>query len=55
MRRANHDKVVIPNIVPCAKCGQPSLMHRVCGACGFYKDRQVVAIKEDKPSNGATE
>lgn len=42
MRRANHDRVAAPNLVPCANCSAPSLPHRVCGACGFYKGKAVI-------------
>ena len=39
MRRA-HDHVAVPNIVFCS-CGEPTISHRACVACGMYKDRQV--------------
>ena len=42
MRRANHDKVKAPNLVPCANCSAPMVPHRVCPACGFYKGRAVL-------------
>ena len=42
MRRANHDKVAAPNVVPCASCSAPMVPHRVCPGCGFYKGRAVV-------------
>ncbi len=45
MRRANHDKVTAPNLIPCANCGEPVIAHRACGACGFYKGRAVIAKK----------
>jgi large subunit ribosomal protein L32 len=41
MRRANHDKVAAPNIVPCPNCGEPFVPHRACAACGHYKGRAV--------------
>ncbi|MET0387178.1 MAG: 50S ribosomal protein L32 [Polyangiales bacterium] len=41
-RRANHDKVTAPNVVPCPNCSEMSLSHRVCPSCGFYKGRKVV-------------
>ncbi|WP_243544120.1 50S ribosomal protein L32 [Pseudodesulfovibrio tunisiensis] len=44
MRRAN-DRVEIPNVIYC-ECGEPTLPHRVCEACGSYKGRQVLN-KED--------
>ena len=42
MRRANHDKVEAPNLVPCPNCSAPMVPHRVCSACGFYKGRSVM-------------
>jgi len=40
-RRANHDKVAAPNIVPCPNCGAMMVPHRVCDACGHYAGRKV--------------
>jgi len=42
MRRANHDKVTAPNIVPCTNCSAPMVPHRICPACGFYKGKAVL-------------
>jgi large subunit ribosomal protein L32 len=41
MRRANHDKVAAPNIIPCPNCGEPAVPHRACASCGHYKGRTV--------------
>ncbi|HEX9618644.1 MAG TPA: 50S ribosomal protein L32 [Polyangiaceae bacterium] len=41
MRRAQHDKVQAPNIVPCQNCSSPMVPHRVCPSCGYYKGRPV--------------
>lgn len=41
MRRA-HDHMTTPNVVYC-ECGEPTLPHRACSACGAYKGRQVVS------------
>jgi len=46
-RRANHDKVAAPNLVPCANCGEQILSHRVCPSCGFYKGRKVVESTDE--------
>lgn len=46
MRRANHDKVAAPNVVPCSNCSAPSVPHRVCAACGFYDGRSIVKTAE---------
>ena len=45
MRRANHDKVTAPNLIPCPNCGEPVVSHRACASCGYYKGRQVIAVK----------
>ena len=42
MRRAQHDKVEAPNIVPCPNCSAPMVSHRVCAACGHYKGRAIL-------------
>jgi large subunit ribosomal protein L32 len=41
-RRANHDKVSAPNLIPCPHCGDVTVPHRVCGTCGYYKGKEVV-------------
>lgn len=48
MRRANHDKVAPPNLVPCANCSSPSLSHRVCASCGYYAGKVVLKKQEDE-------
>jgi large subunit ribosomal protein L32 len=47
MRRANHDKVVAPNIVPCTNCSAPMVPHRVCPSCGFYKGKAAIKTKAE--------
>ena len=51
MRRAHHDKVTAPNVIPCPKCGDMMMSHRVCPACGFYKGRAVV-VKDEQTESG---
>lgn len=41
-RRSNVWKLEAPTLMKCPKCGEFKLPHRVCKACGFYKDRTVV-------------
>ncbi|MBN1297719.1 50S ribosomal protein L32 [bacterium] len=31
----------------CPQCQEPKLPHRVCPNCGYYKDKQVLAIEEE--------
>lgn len=51
MRRANHDKVTAPNVVPCSNCSAPMISHRVCPSCGHYNGK---AVKADKAADQAS-
>mgnify|MGYP001798020472 FL=1 len=42
MRRA-HDALVAGNPAECSNCGELKRPHHVCGACGHYDAREVVA------------
>lgn len=46
MRRA-HDALVSVQGNECPNCGELKRPHHVCGACGFYRDREVVAQADD--------
>lgn len=46
-RRANHDRVTPPNVIPCPNCGDMMRPHRVCAACGHYKGREVVSVEAE--------
>ena len=46
-RRANWKLEAPTNLVQCPQCGEYNLAYRVCKACGYYKDEQVVAVKEN--------
>ena len=52
MRRAHHDKMELPTLDTCLNCGAVKLRHRVCGACGFYRGRQLIAVKSDSGLGG---
>jgi large subunit ribosomal protein L32 len=41
-------KKPVPNFVPCPRCGEPKLTHRMCAGCGYYRDRLVIAPKEEE-------
>jgi large subunit ribosomal protein L32 len=47
-RRRAHDALNPPKLVACPDCGAPTLPHRVCPSCGFYRGRQVVEIKKEE-------
>lgn len=42
-RRANW-KLTAPNLGTCEKCGEPVMRHRVCKACGTYKNKAVLEV-----------
>ncbi|WP_075276930.1 50S ribosomal protein L32 [Pajaroellobacter abortibovis] len=42
MRRANHDRVVAPNLSSCQRCQEPLLSHQICPTCGYYKGRAMI-------------
>ena len=42
MRRA-HDALVAANPNECSNCGELKRPHHVCGACGHYDGREVIA------------
>lgn len=41
--RRSHDRVAVPTVIYC-ECGEPTLPHRVCSACGVYKGRQMLVM-----------
>ncbi len=42
-KRRTHFKLTSPQLVPCKKCGELKLYHRVCPECGSYKDMEVIS------------
>lgn len=43
-RRAHH-ALKGPNLMACPNCGSPTVSHRVCRSCGYYKGRTAVAVE----------
>lgn len=44
--RRSHDALVPTSGTECPNCGELRLPHHVCGACGHYRDREVVRVDE---------
>lgn len=44
-RRAHHGKVAL-NFKACTNCSALTLPHKVCSACGFYKNKPVSVQEE---------
>ena len=49
-RRAQHDKIAAVNVITCDNCGEVTLPHRICAACGFYKGQLRVVVEEKAAS-----
>lgn len=43
--RRSHDRIAKPTVIFCSSCGEPTIPHSVCPACGMYHGRQVVQRK----------
>jgi len=43
-RRRAHKSISVKNVVKCPHCGKPTMPHRVCPNCGFYKDQEIVDV-----------
>ncbi len=46
LRRSNNSKLTAPTMVKCSRCGEYNLSHRVCSACGFYGNKEIVKKTE---------
>ncbi len=45
-RRAQHDKISATTLTFCDNCNEPRQPHRVCTACGYYRGKQYIEIRE---------
>lgn len=46
MRRA-HDALKTVGHQECSNCGEAKLPHHVCGSCGHYDGREVIAQNQE--------
>lgn len=46
-KRRSHLALEPPARSVCPQCREPKAPHRVCGHCGFYRDRTVIETDED--------
>ncbi|MBP1604734.1 MAG: rpmF [Acidobacteria bacterium] len=46
-KRRTHDALAPVGLAECPQCHELRPPHRVCPNCGFYRGRQVRAVKED--------
>ncbi|MFT6887946.1 MAG: large subunit ribosomal protein L32 [Paracoccaceae bacterium] len=45
--RRSHDALVPGAFNECPNCGELRRPHHVCGSCGHYSGREVVAVVEE--------
>ena len=45
--RRSHNAISAPTTAKCPNCGEAIKPHRVCPKCGYYKGKEVVAVKEE--------
>lgn len=43
-RRAASYKIEAPSLVNCPQCRALVVPHHVCPECGYYKNREVIAV-----------
>ncbi len=44
-RRASAYRLSKVTLVECPQCHEPKLPHRVCGSCGYYKNKEVIEVE----------
>jgi len=40
----SHHALKAPALSNCPNCGEKTMPHRACSACGFYKERQILKV-----------
>ena len=52
-RRANHDRITLPQTSFCDNCGADILSHHACRECGWYNGRialELQVVAEEEPA-----
>ncbi|MBC8590477.1 50S ribosomal protein L32 [Wansuia hejianensis] len=44
-RRASSYRLNRTTVTECPQCHEPKLPHRVCRACGYYKNREIIEVE----------
>jgi large subunit ribosomal protein L32 len=47
-QRRMHIHLDKPTLVDCPQCKEKKLMHTVCKACGYYKNREIIDVLKEK-------
>jgi large subunit ribosomal protein L32 len=49
-KRAHHHLAAL-QLTTCSNCNNKRLPHTVCGVCGYYKDEQVIQVRQKNTEN----
>ena len=41
-----HQALTAMRWVTCAQCREPKVLHKICGHCGYYRSKEVIAKAE---------
>ena len=44
-KRRTHDALTAPHLSKCSHCGKPTMSHRMCKECGYYKGKAYLTKK----------
>ncbi len=47
LRRASSQRIELPALQSCPRCGAARLRHHICPTCGTYRGRQVIEIDDE--------
>jgi large subunit ribosomal protein L32 len=53
--RQSHDALKATSLINCSNCKAKIKPHTVCKNCGFYRDKKVLTLKDEKISAKKTE
>lgn len=46
--RRSHDALAPPPLSECPQCHEIKMPHHICPTCGYYKNKEIIQIEEDK-------
>ena len=50
--KRNSFKLTVLSIVECPRCRAKKVSHRVCQACGYYDNKEIIKIEKQKKEKG---
>lgn len=50
--KRNSFKLAVLSIVECPRCRAKKVSHRVCLACGYYDNKEIIKVEKQKKEKG---